>query len=64
MTDLITDMTQGLLNMVQVVDNNYGMVLPPSIVEGYQGSTSSRGQNSGQVMPARNYQIRPYGVWD
>ena len=49
--DLIADRTQEMLNMVQVVDNNAGMVLPPTIVEGSQGSTISVGQNFGQVMP-------------
>ena len=63
-TDLIVVRAQGLLNMVQVVANNDGMVLPPSIVEVSQGSTSSGGQNFGQMMPAHNYQIRPYGVWN
>ena len=53
-----------MLNMVQVVANNDDMVLMPSIVEVYQGSTSSGGQNFGQVMPAQNYQIRSYGVWN
>ena len=61
-TDLIADRTQGLLNMVQVVANNTGIVLPPSIFEGSQGSASSVGKHFGQVMPAQNYQIRPYGV--
>ena len=61
-TDLIADRKQGLLNMVQFVDNNAGMVLPTSIFEGSQGSTSSGGQNFGQVMPDQNYHIRPYGV--
>ena len=62
-TDIIADRTQGLLNMVQVVANNSGMVLLPSIFGGSQGSTSSVGQNFFQVMPAQKYQIRPYGVW-
>ena len=31
-TDIIVDITQGLLNIVQVVTNNTGMVLLPSIV--------------------------------
>ena len=64
MTDLIAERIEGLFNMVQVVANNPGMVLPPSIVEGSQVSTSSVGQNFGQVNPAQNYQISPYGVWN
>ena len=42
-TDLMADRTLGLLNMVQIVANNSGMVLPPSIVEVSQVSTSSGG---------------------
>ena len=43
MKDIISDMTQGLLNMVQVVANNSGMILPPSIFGGILRFNKQRG---------------------